>query len=255
LSFGDLLVLLLFVLFVALPAISRSQQQRRGGGLPGTPPRAPGPRPGTPGRTAAPTAPRPTAGGPASGSGPMAFPPPQDDDLTRRLAEARERVRQAMERRGGAASTSRPTQLPADDPRVRARGPLVGGPPPGTILGSRERPRGTLVSGDRDDGLLGTPFPSDARAAAPERPPRPAARERPQRAVSEARAAVAARDLRAEAPRLEIERLDERSGRRAEPAVLLAFDTDSVREGLVWHQVLSAPRARRRLGGGPFPER
>jgi hypothetical protein len=66
---------------------------------------------------------------------------------------------------------------------------------------------------------------------------------------------MAARDLRAEAPAVEIERLDVPIVRRLAVSEVLSFDADSVRDGLVWHQVLGAPRSRRRLGGGPFPER
>jgi hypothetical protein len=66
---------------------------------------------------------------------------------------------------------------------------------------------------------------------------------------------MAARDLSSEAPAVRIERLDDGTVPRAALRQILSFDANSVRDGLVWHQVLSAPRARRRVGGGPFPER
>jgi len=255
LSFGDLLILMLFVLFVVLPAINRSQQQRRRGGLPpGSPAR--GPQPGA-------GAPRPGAGAPPAagrqttdaGPGQAAFPPLEEDDLARRLGEARERVRQAMGQRGGSATaTPQPASTtPATDPRARARGPLVSGPPPGTIRGSqpaasaaqvdpRVRARGPLVSG---------PPPGTIRGS---RPPGPSPLVRARREEKAAEAA-AVRDLRREAPRVEVERLDERAGVPRSRGLRLAFDEVSVREGLVWQQVLSAPRSRRRLGGGPYQER
>jgi hypothetical protein len=224
LSFGDLLGLLLFIVFIVLPAVSR--RQRRGPGAP--PPRAPGP--GAPGRV--PTAqPRASTAQPAD----RPFPPlDDDDDLARRLAEARERVRQAMGDRAGQASAGGAPTPPR---------PTVGGPGD-----PRLRPPRPLVSPDRDDGLLGTPL---APVAAAPRAPR---LERPPRPPLAARSTMAARDLSSRAPAVEVERLDDAAVRRAVRPVL-AFDEGSVRDGLVWHQVLSAPRARRRLGGGPFPER
>jgi hypothetical protein len=226
LSFGDLLGLLLFIVFIVLPAVNR--MQRRGPGVP--PPGAPrAPGQGAPGRpagqppTAAPSSDRP-------------FPPMDDDDeLARRLADARERVRQAMGGRGGQAQAGGAPTPPR---------PTVGGPGD-----PRLRPPRPLVSPDRDDGLLRTPLPA---AEAMPRSPRP---PRPPRPPIAARSTMAARDLSSEAPAVEIERLDEGAVRRRPVRPVLSFDVVSVRDGLVWHQVLGAPRARRRLGGGPFPER
>ncbi|MBW6457375.1 MAG: hypothetical protein K0A98_15955, partial [Trueperaceae bacterium] len=131
-SFGDLLVLVLFVVFVILPSITKSQQRR--GGAPGTPGRQPArPRPGTPvGRpTGAPSAGGvpPASRGPAEptavGRETSAFPPIDDDDLARRLADARARVQSAMQQRGAPAVPV----APPDDPRARAGAPLVSGAP------------------------------------------------------------------------------------------------------------------------------
>jgi hypothetical protein len=238
LSFGDLLGLLLFIVFIILPAVGR--MQRRGPGVPppGVP-RAPGQGAsgqGAPGGAPAPG--RTTAGQPRTTAQPgdRPFPPLDDDDeLARRLAEARERVRRAMGDRGGQAQASGSPTPPR---------PTVGGPGD-----PRLRPPRPLVSPDRDDGLLRTPIP----AAEPlPRTPRPA---RPPRPPMAPRSTMAARDLSSEAPAVKIERLDESAGRPRPVRQILSFDDGSVRDGLVWHQVLSAPRARRRLGGGPFPER
>jgi hypothetical protein len=241
LSFGDLLGLLLFLVFIILPAINR--MQRRGPGVP--PPGAPRvPAPGAPGRPAGQgtTAQQRTTAQTQPTDRP--FPPlDEDDDLARRLAEARERVRQAMGQRGGQAQAGGTAQAGGQAPTPPR--PTIGGPGD-----PRTRPPRPLVSPGRDDGLLGTPLPAAEPAAA--RSPRPM---RPQRPPIAARSTMAARDLSSEAPAVRIERLDDGTVPRAALRQILSFDANSVRDGLVWHQVLSAPRARRRVGGGPFPER
>jgi hypothetical protein len=264
LSFGDLLVLLLFVVFVILPSITKAQQRR--GGAPPTPGR-PATRPGTGPRPGAPTA----GGGQAStrgfgesdagGRDTATFPPIDDDDLAKRLADARERVQRAMEQRGAPAVPV----APPDDPKARAGAPLVsgaprtiGGAPVGSGVDPRARARGPLVSGGART-LSGAPVGSGYDPRDRARAPLVGA-ERPRAAVTDrsrtAGALQAARDLRANAPQLEIERLAggvERGSVRG--GGILRLDEASVRSGLLWHQVLGAPRARRRVGGGPFPER
>ncbi len=258
-SFGDLLVLLLFVVFVILPSITRSQQQRRGG-APGTPGRPPArPRTGT--STGLPSA----GGDPPSSRGATqptaaerdtaAFPPIDDDDLARRLAEARARVQRAMQQRGAPAVPV----APPDDPRARAGAPLVSGAPrtiSGAPVGSgfdpRVRTRGPLVSGGART-LSGAPVGS--MGAPRDRMPTPFL-GREGRRTTTPEDGPAPRDLRANAPQLEVERLAGSVERRTvEGAGALRLDGDAVRSGIVWHQVLGAPRARRRVGGGPFPER
>ena len=227
-SFGDLLVLLLFVVFVILPSITKSQQRR--GGAPGTPGRPPA-RPGTGAPAGAPSA----GGGPSSARGSTedagggrdttTFPPIDDDDLARRLADARARVQRAMEQRGAPAVPV----APPDDPRARAGAPLVsgaprtiGGSPVGSTLDPRTRARGPLVSGGArplSGAPVGSGYDPRDRARAPlvggERGGATLA-ERAQRAAGDG---PAARDLRANAPQLEVERLSggaERSaGRRS----------------------------------------
>ncbi|MFO8151037.1 MAG: hypothetical protein R6T93_12180 [Trueperaceae bacterium] len=269
-SFGDLLVLLLFVVFVILPSITRSQQQRRGGapGTPGRPPARPrtgapsGAPEGAPAAGGAPPSARRSAEPTARGGDTATFPPIDDDDLARRLAEARARVQRAMQQRGAPATPV----APADDPRARAGAPLVsgapktiGGTPVGAGVDPRTRARGQLVSGGART-LSGAPVGSGhdprGRARAPlfggERGATLA--ERAQRAA-EAAGGVPPRDLRANAPQLEVERLTGGGERPAGRHGTLRFDADAVLSGIVWHQVLGAPRARRRVGGGPFPER
>ena len=258
-SFGDLLVLLLFVVFVILPSITRSQQQRRGG-APGAPGRAPErPRAGTPTRgpaagsdpaSAQGAAPSTTTGGRDTAS----FPPIDDDDLARRLAEARARVQRAMEQRGAPAVPV----APPDDPRARAGAPLVSGAPRtisgvpvGTVSDARARARGPLVSGQART-LSGAPIAS--AAAARERPPAQFL-GREGRSGTTSGAGPMARDLRAKAPQLEVERLPGAAERSVARPGAFRLDADAVLSGIVWHQVLGAPRARRRVGGGPFPER
>ena len=252
-SLGDLLVLVLFVVFVILPSITRSQQQRRGGAR-GRPPARP--RAGTP--TGAPSA----GGDPSATRGPSqptagerdtaAFPPIDDDDLARRLAEARARVQRAMQQRGAPAV---PVAAP-DDPRAGA--PLVSGAPrtiSGAPVGSgfdpRTRAGGPLVSGGART-LSGAPV--GAGGAPRGRMPSPFL-GREGRSTTTPDAGPSPRDLRANAPQLEVERLVGPMERRTVRPGAVRFDDDGVLSGIVWHQVLGAPRARRRVGGGPFPER
>ena len=256
-SFGDLLVLLLFVVFVILPSITKAQQRR--GGVPRTPGRpAAGPGDGTP--SGAPTADGESAptrglGESTAGRDTSTFPPIEDDDLAKRLGEARARVQRAMEQRGAPAVPV----APPDDPRARAGAPLVsgtprtiGGVPVGSGVDPRARARGPLVSGGArtlSGAPVGSGYDPRVRARAPlfgdERSPR----------ESTASGLPVARDLRANAPRLEVERLSGGAKAGGAPGGALSLDADAVRSGLVWHQVLGAPRARRRVGGGPFPER
>jgi hypothetical protein len=228
LSFDDLFGLLLFVVFIALPALSRMTGKRRGGGA--------SPTPGAPatGRTTTAST-RPSASAPGGGG---ATAVPANDELERRLAEARERVRQAVEGQGRAsnAPTAGSGSGPAARPPAAAPRPAAQRPPASAPGSQAQRPRGKFVSADRDDGLLSTPLdPAAIGMLGPKRAPAPVRTTR-----------------FAEAPALQVERpgsgLAARSGRV--PGTF-ATDPDTIRNAIVWHQVLGEPRARRPLGGRP----
>jgi hypothetical protein len=213
LSFDDLLALLLFVAFIALPALSRLARSRGGSQGPGTPP--PGGRPTTPpvpgpdrGRTQA---------DPAASTTVRQDP---DAELERRLAEARARVQQAMQ--GPSAPRPSPPVARPTTPALR---------PSSTVAGPVPRGTGLMTSVDRDDGLLSTPL--DASAAA--------SLGRKRREES--------RQRLADAPALEVERAVKPDAGREPQRVWLATDRRSLVQGIVWNQVLNEPRSRAPLGG------
>ena len=219
-SFDDLFGLLLFVVFIALPALSRMTRSKKPGG--GTAPRpgapATGQRPSA--STARPASPTPAGGTATAGGG---------DELERRLAEARERVRRALEGPSGSSSS------PASGGSSAPARPTAGAPTPARPTPVR---RTAFVSTDRDDGLLSTPLaPSAVGMLGPERT---TPRRRP--------------TAFSEAPALQVERpgVRSRSGpREGRKATAFATDPESVRSAIIWHQVLGEPRARRPLGGRP----
>lgn len=207
-SFDDLFGLLLFLVFIVLPALSRMAGKGKQ-----TPPG--GPRPPATGRATG--GPAPTASTSTAGAGGRPATAPPADDLERMLAEARERVRRAMEGPGSSAPTQPSASAPASAPS----------PPP--------RPRPTLVR-DRDDGLLSTPLDPALTATLGRERPKPRVDLRSGRVASE------------QAPALQVERLVRGEGRRAS-APVFATDPSSIASAIVWHQVLGEPRARRPLGG------
>ncbi len=226
-SFDDLFGLLLFVIFIALPALSRlaGSKQKGGGAAPGQGGPATGRTAGRP-PTASTARPGPSApgGGTATTAG-------GGDELERRLAEARERVRRALEGPGGSsnapASGGSSSQAPAR-------------PAPSAQTAPRPTParRTAFVSTDRDDGLLSTPLDPSAAGG-----------------LGRGRAAPRTRPAPfAEAPALQVERPGgrPRTGTGAERVgAAFATDPETVRSALIWHQVLGEPRARRPLGGRP----
>ncbi len=224
-SFDDLFGLLLFVVFIALPALSRMAGKKKGGGAsPGQGGPTPGPTTGrTPGRTPTASTARPAASGSGGGTASTAG---GGDELERRLAEARERVRRALEGPGG--SSSKPASSTAQAP---AR-------PASTAPQAPARRRGAFVSTDRDDGLLSTPLDPSVAGG-----------------LGRGRAAPRAKTTRFdEAPALQVERpgskpRSAKGGARA--SATFATDPETVRSALIWHQVLGEPRARRPLGGRP----
>ena len=219
-SFDDLFGLLLFVLFIALPALSRMTRSKKPSGGTPTRPGAPATGRGATASTARPGAPAPAGGTTSAGGG---------DELERRLAEARERVQRAL---GGPSGSS---SGPASGGSRAPAGPTAVAPAPARPTPVR---RTAFVSTDRDDGLLSTPL--DPRAVGGLGPERTTPRRRPAPF--------------AEAPALQVERRGGRS--RSEPrddrrAATFATDPETVRSAIIWHQVLGEPRARRPLGGRP----
>ena len=234
LNFDDLFGLLLFVVFIALPALSRLAGSKKKGG--GASPGQGGPTTGRPtGPTPTASTARPASTGPGGG---MATSASGGDELERRLAEARERVRRALEGPGGSSSSapasggSQSSARPAPVSQSTAR--------PATARPSGARPapvrRTAFVSTDRDDGLLSTPLEPSAAGGLGRSAPRK--RSAPF----------------AEAPALQIERPGSRprsSTRDERSSSAFPTDPETVRSALIWHQVLGEPRARRPRGGRP----
>jgi hypothetical protein len=228
LNFDDLFGLLLFVVFIALPALSRMAGSKKPGG--GASPGQGAPTQGTPtqGRTSTASTARPSSPTPGAGTATTAG---GGDELERRLAEARERVRRALEGPGSSSST------PASGGAPSARRPTA--PAQAAARPKPPQRRGQFVSKDRDDGLLSTPLDPNAVGMLGGRD----------------RAAPRAKSTRfAEAPALQIERpgARDRSGPRAGRTTgAFATDPETIRAAIVWHQILGEPRARRPLGGRP----
>jgi hypothetical protein len=238
LSLDDLFALLIVFLFVVLPLLNRMQQRGRTGTAPGAPQR---PRPGQP-------QPRQPGSAPATGGSATRPDRPTGreeagdayDDLTRRLEEARRRVREAMGSQGELSTGPQPSA------------PAVPAP---------SAPRRTIASAGIPSGRAGGP----ARPT----PPAPAAappRREPRRAVT-APDAVRRTGPRkpgfAEAtPAIEVDRSGgrarTRTGRerleRAQVSArrLVALDPESIRKGVLWHMVLSEASAYGR-GRTPSP--
>ncbi len=213
-SFDDLFGLLLFVVFIALPALSRMARSKKTGGGASPGQGAPGaPGQGVPGQ-----------GAPATGRTPTASTASGGDELERRLAEARERVRRALDGPGGSSSSP-------------ASGGSTSPARPAPVAQTTARPipvrRTAFVSKDRDDGLLNTPLDPSAAGG-----------------LGRGRAAPRTRPAPfSEAPALQVERPGVRSRTGARASVTFATDPETVRSALIWHQVLGEPRARRPLGG------
>jgi hypothetical protein len=246
LSFDDLFTLLIVVIFIGLPLLNRL----RGGG--------PQRRPGAPGRPVDPrTRPqgpsRPVGGGPVSAGG-------RDDDrdrelrddsmdeLSRRLEEARRRVREAM----------------GEEPQASRDRPLVSGPPTQSVAGAG-MPSGTAGGAPRPTA------PAPPRQAPPRQsPPAQSPSQRQPPAAGPHQAPVRRTGAPPEAykrtgrrppgfarstPALEVERSPGRGAlgspqaharrerARRETAALVAMDPESIRKGLLWHMILGQPAA------------
>ena len=220
-NLGDLIVLVLFVLFVLLPQLNRGKQPQR--------PQTPGRRAGRPAPTGRPVATTPATVPTSREAGAPIFPEDPEDEFARRLAEARERVRQAasVKETVSTASVDAATKERTAASLVTDRGSRVGGGTAVTAVDPRIRARGPLVA--------------EARPAV-------AAIPLGQRSIASERS----RELRRQAAPIEVERLG-RSSMSGVSDRNAPLDLGDWRQGFLWHQVLSAPRARRRLGGGPFP--
>lgn len=237
-SLDDLFALLIVFLFVVLPLLNRMQQRGRTGTPPGAPHR---PRPGQP-------QPRQPGGAPAT-RGPETRPDRPAgreeagdayDDLTRRLEEARRRVREAMGTQGELSTGPQPSPPPAPPPSAARRTVASAGIPSGRVAGP---PR---------------PTPAAPAAAPTAREPR-----RPVTAPDSVRRTGPRKPGFAEAtPAIEVDRTGgrarTRAGRerleraRASARRLVSLDPESIRKGVLWHMVLGEASAYGR-GRTPSP--
>jgi hypothetical protein len=204
----DPLTLLLFILFIVVPLINGllRGQQRPPGRQPGQPPTRP--RPG------APDAKADTSGG--------------DDTFAKRLEEARRRVREAMgEEVGPAEAPSRPQpRTVAGDRTPRA---VLGDRPSPTVKGDRPSP---TVKGDRPRTI-----------AEPAQPPPAAARSLGGSLETLTPLGEEGSLKRDTSPPMQVQRRFS-TVQRLKPKELMRFDTKHVYQGMIWHQILSEPRAK-----------
>ncbi len=165
-----------------------------------------------------------------------------EQELARRLAEARDRVQRAM-----ASASGRPTggaQPAPPAPTVNAPPRSLVSAPPSTVGGGvppdlrRHMP---LVRTDRDDGLLSTPLEQLNRPVVA----RPKGRRAPLREST--------RSERSDALQVEhLNRPDQLTMARGRPVWL---EEENIRQGFIWHQVLGESKARQRMRSGPSPRR
>lgn len=244
-SLDDLLPGLLFILFVVMPIISRF---RKGGSSTGTPTGQPAPRPPRPVGQAGPAAPTgqgqygPPIAGPGDEERGQVLVLDPEQELARRLAEARDRVQRAM-----ASASSRPAagaQPVPPAPTVITQPRSLVSAPPSTVGGGvppHLRRHTPLVRSDRDDGLLSTPLEPVNRPVAP----RPTGRRTPlrERARSDQSAA------------LQVEHLGGPIQVAKGRGVPTWLEEENIRQGFIWHQVLGESKARQRMRSGPSPRR
>jgi hypothetical protein len=234
LSFDDIFGLLIIVIFIGLPLLNRLRGAPPPGGRP---PGAPGPgRPVDP-RTGAPGRPGPATGGPAATTtrerdddrraeqDPM-------DELSRRLEEARRRVRDAM---GEVGEPQRDRPLVTEPSRGQTI--MSAGIPSGTAGGSPRPPTTSPL----------TPPPASVRRVSTPTPP-----AKVKRTGTGRRPPGFAKPT----PALEVERPGTGRGAAGSPrersqrdrahrdaVALMAMDGASVRKGLLWHMILGEPAA------------
>ncbi|CAN5697969.1 hypothetical protein BH23DEI1_BH23DEI1_02360 [soil metagenome] len=226
-SFDDLFALLIVVVFIGLPLLNRL---RGGAQPPGAPPRAPG-RPGDPrtGRAPGGAPPGRTAegdDGERDDRAPM-------DELSRRLEEARRRVREAMgEDQGSAREAPRPlvSAQPTSAPSSAGRNVASAGIPSGTAKGA-PRPATTVAQPQTRT----PPPPATFKRTGTGTGRRPGlARATPALEVerSAGRGAAGSAQERAR-----------RARARTESATLVSMDGASIRKGILWHMILGQPAA------------
>jgi hypothetical protein len=233
LSFDDLFTLFIIIVFVGLPLLNRlmGKGQPPARPAPGQPAQRPGgPRP-------------PTARGPTDERDDDGL-----DDLSRRLEEARRRVREAM------------GEPAAEERRDR---PLVSGSPAGRTVASAGVPSGTVGGNPAPAPARSAPTPAPQRRAgtpvgAPPRlePRRPARAEPLTRSGLDPRVRSGVRPpgFASITPTMEVDRdpsrRPETDGERAtrerahrDGPHLLGLDETSIRKGLLWHMILGEPAA------------
>lgn len=219
-SFEAIISLILFLLFVIVPAFSGKGKE--------------GEKPQTPGR------PKPRSGGeadrrsrPAQTAQPSARPSAasaDDDSLERRLREARRRIEEAMGETHSElppqpaapapARAERPRSLTSRPAKTLTRRPATPGPAPATTAAVREQPAAVAARRQRE------------RAAAERRSrqPRKGADTGPQVTTQTGSQSY--------------------TGRRRPVSAGQLLSVEGLHNGLIWHQILSEPphrRGRRRI--------
>lgn len=233
-----LLIILLFIVLPIINSLTRGQQQRSG---------QPGRRPG----------PQPQGRAQGQGQGGGGAGPVGDDTFSRRLEEARRRVQEAMgDAVEGQPEASRPGPESRPDPGASdtigggARDDTIGGSDPRQTVAGRDsrqtvaggEPRRTVAEPARSGAdqqfdpssrldpsrtpetryqRLGEQSLDTLTSLKPERPP-----DRPKTPAKKVVKRV-----------LPVERLH--------PKDVLRFDVKGVYRGMIWHQILSEPRAKR----------
>lgn len=247
----DILSLLIFIVFIVIPIVNSVIQRIRGGAAQQQPP-APQNRPtGRPGTGPANTRP---AGTRPAGTGQSGE---RDDDLSRRIEEARRRVREAAEREGTQRGSSRRPN-PQPDPNR---------PDTTTTLfrddGSAARPSASQsTSAQGRPSSPGAFLPREGETAQPSygaerrRDFGDAAQQSQQQAFLPSDSETARStysSLQSErkqldsAPAMRVQRgRTAQSGTLLEEGKLLTFDRRSLLRGYVWHEILSEPRSKKR---------
>jgi hypothetical protein len=211
----DPLTLLLFILFIVVPLINgllRGQQQR-----------PPGRQPGHPG---APDAKADTSAG--------------DDTFAKRLEEARRRVREAMGEEVGPAEASQRAE-PRTVAGDRTPRTVAGDAPSRTVPGDRPLP---TIKGDRPSPTVKGDRTPRTIAEPAQRPSAPAARPLGGSLETLTPLGEEGSLKRDTSPPMQVQRRLS-TAQKLKPKELMRFDAKHVYQGMIWHQILSEPRAKR----------